>query len=86
MVGVAPTLRQGLSVWGYETFPYAAIPWGLRIDGVSGEFDYQTSLVLGASFPLPVGGRDKLVTSFEGGAHLGASSDYLALNLSWIWK
>lgn len=86
LVGTAPTLRKGFSVQGNEFFPYLAVPSGLRIDSTNDEFDYYASLTLGASMPLPAGGGDKLLLSLEGNKDLGASSDYLGVLVSWVWK
>jgi hypothetical protein len=36
--------------------------------------------------PLPVGDGDKLLASVETNKNLGASSDYVSLLLSWVWK
>ena len=85
MIGAAPTLRKGFSIDGNEFFPYLAVPSGLKIDSASEKFDYYASLTLGASMPLPVAG-DKLLVSVETNKDLGASSDYLGVLLSWVWK
>lgn len=85
LVGAAPTLRSGLSVSGQEFFPYVAIPSGIRLDTVTNEFVYSSSLTLGASFPIPNAG-EKVLLSFEGNKNLGASSDYVGCLVSWIWK
>lgn len=86
LVGAAPTLRKGFSIEGNEFFPYLALPSGLRIDSTNDEFDYYASLSFGASMPLPAAGGDKLLLSVEGNKDLGASSDYLGVLVSWVWK
>jgi hypothetical protein len=86
LIGAAPTIRKGFSIQGNEFFPYLAVPTGIKIDSDSQEFDYYASLTLGASMPLPAAGGDKLLVSVEGNKNLGASSDYLGVLLSWVWK
>lgn len=86
LAGAAPTLRKGFSIQGNEFFPYLALPTGIKIDNSNDEFVYYASLTLGASMPLPAAGGDKLLVSVEGNKDLGASSDYLGVLLSWVWK
>jgi hypothetical protein len=86
LIGAAPTIRKGFSVNGNEFFPYLAIPTGIKIDSATEEFDYYASLTLGASMPLPAAGGDKLLVSVETNKDLGASSDYVGVLISWIWK
>ncbi len=86
LIGAAPTIRKGFSIQGNEFFPYLAVPTGIKIHSDSQEFDYYASLTLGASMPLPAAGGDKLLVSVEGNKNLGASSDYLGVLLSWVWK
>jgi len=86
LIGAAPTIRKGFSIQGNEFFPYLAVPTGIKINSDSQEFDYYASLTLGASTPLPAAGGDKLLVSVEGNKNLGASSDYLGVLLSWVWK
>jgi hypothetical protein len=86
LIGAAPTIRKGFSIEGNEFFPYLAVPTGIKINSDNQEFDYYASLTLGASMPLPAAGGDKLLVSVEGNKNLGASSDYLGVLLSWVWK
>ncbi len=86
LIGAAPTMRKGFSVNGNEFFPYLAVPTGIKIDSSNDKFDYYASLTLGASMPLPAAGGDKLLVSVETNKDLGASSDYVGVLLSWIWK
>ena len=86
LIGAAPTIRKGFSIEGNEFFPYLAVPTGIKINSDNQEFDYYASLTMGASMPLPAAGGDKLLVSVEGNKNLGASSDYLGVLLSWIWK
>ncbi len=86
LLGFAPTLRKGFSISGIEFFPFLALPSGLKIDSSTDIFVYYASLSLGASMPLPVGDGDKLLASVETNNNLGASSDYVSLLLSWVWK
>lgn len=86
LLGVAPTIRKGLSIQGAEFFPYLALPAGIRVNNTSDLFVYYASLSLGASMPLPAAGGDKLLLSIEGNKDLGASSDYLGVLLSWVWN
>jgi hypothetical protein len=83
--GGAPTLRTGLSLNGQEIFPYAAIPSGIKLDTMTNQFVYSSSLALGASLPLPSAG-DKVLFSIEANKNLGAASDYIGCLVSWIWK
>jgi hypothetical protein len=85
LAGAAPTLRKGFSIQGNEFFPYLAVPSGIKIDSANDEFVYYASLTLGASMPIPTSG-DKLLVSVEGNKNMGASSDYLGVLLSWVWK
>jgi hypothetical protein len=86
LIGAAPTLRKGFSVNGGEVFPFLAVPSGIKIDSSNEKYDYYASLTLGASMPLAVGGGDKLLLSVEANKDLGASSDYLGVLISWVWK
>lgn len=86
LLGAAPTLRKGLSIEGVEFFPFLAFPTGIKLDNSSDAFVYYASLSLGASMPLPVEGGDKLLVSVETNKNLGASSDYVGVLLSWVWK
>ena len=86
LIGAAPTIRKGFSIEGNEFFPYLAVPTGIKINSDNQEFDYYASLTMGASMPLPAAGGDKLLVSVEGNKNLGASSDYLGVLLSWVWK
>lgn len=86
LIGAAPILRKGFSVEGNEFFPYLAIPSGIKVDSSNDEFVYYASMTLGASMPLPAAGGDKLLVSVEANKDLGASSDYLGVLLSWVWK
>lgn len=86
LAGAAPTLRKGFSIEGNEFFPYLAVPTGIKIDSATDEFVYYASLTMGASMPLPAAGGDKLLVSVEGNKDLGASSDYLGVLISWVWK
>jgi hypothetical protein len=85
LIGAAPTLRSGLSLSGQEFFPYVALPSGIRLDTVTNEFVYSSSVTLGASLPLPNAG-EKVLLSFEANKNFGASSDYVGCLVSWIWK
>lgn len=86
IIGAAPTLRKGFSVNGQEFFPYLAVPTGIRLDTSTDEFVYYSSLTLGASLPFPGDHSNKLLISLEGNMDMGASSDYVACLVSWIWK
>lgn len=86
LIGFGPTLRKGFSVLGQELFPYVSTPIGIRVNNVTDEFVYFSSLTLGASMPLPWINRDRMLLSFEGNRNLGASSDYVGFLISWIWK
>ncbi len=86
LMGVAPTIRKGFSLSGQEFFPYLALPAGLKIDSTSDEFVYYASMTFGASMPLPGDINNRILLSLEGNKNMGASSDYLGLLVSWIWK
>ncbi len=86
LIGAAPTIRKGFSIEGNEFFPYLAIPSGIKVDNSNDEFVYYASMTLGGSMPLPAAGGDKLLVSFEANKDLGASSDYMGVLLSWVWK
>ncbi len=86
LIGVAPTLRKGFSIEGVEFFPYLAVPTGVKMNSDTQQFDYYASLTIGASAPLAAAGGDKLLVSVETNKNMGASSDYVGVLLSWIWK
>ena len=86
LVGFGPTLRKGFSVYGQELFPYVSVPMGIRVNHVTDEFVYFSSVTVGASMPLPLINRDRMLLSLEGNTNLGASSDYIGFLISWIWK
>jgi hypothetical protein len=86
LIGFAPSIRKGLSINGQEVFPYLAIPSGIMIDNTSNEFDFYSSLTVGASMPFPGAGTDKLLLSLEGNKNMGSSSDYVGCLVSWVWK
>ena len=86
IIGAAPTIRKGFSLYGNEFFPYLAIPSGIRMDSETDEFVYHASLTFGASMPFPGGGSDKILLSVEGNKNMGASYDYVGCLVSWVWK
>ncbi|HXH76468.1 MAG TPA: hypothetical protein VNJ08_15960 [Bacteriovoracaceae bacterium] len=86
VIGAAPTIRKGLNIHGYDFYPYLAIPAGLKVDSITDEFVYYASLTIGASMPFPGADPDKLLLSLEGNKDMGASSDYVSLLVSWIWR
>jgi hypothetical protein len=86
IIGFAPTLRKSFTFYDYSLFPYLAIPSGIKIDSHSDIFSYYASLTLGASFPLPIEGGEKLLVSLETNKNMGASSDYVGVLLSWVWR
>lgn len=86
LFGFAPSLRKGLSVYGQEVFPYLAIPSGIMINNSSNEFDFYSSLTVGASMPFPGAGTEKLLLSVQGNKNMGSSSDYVGCLVSWVWK
>jgi hypothetical protein len=86
LLGLAPSLRKGFAVMGNEFFPYLALPVGMRIDSTSLEFNYYSSITIGASMPFPGDTSEKVLLSVEGNKNMGASSDYIGCLVSWIWK
>ena len=82
-IGTAPTIRKGFSVSGFEFYPYLGIPLGIQIDGED-NFVYSASGTLGTSFSIP--GEEKMVISVEANKNWGASSDYIAGLVSWLWN
>ena len=86
LMGAAPTIRKGFSIEGYEFFPYLAFPSGIKIDSATDTYDYYASATLGASMPFPGAEGEKFLLSFEGNKNLGASSDYLGVLFSWVWR
>ncbi len=84
LIGLAPTIRKGLSVQGLEFFPYLALPSGLKLDSTA-NFVYYASLTLGTSMPFPGANTDKFLLSIEGNKNMGASSDYFGALVSWVW-
>lgn len=85
IIGAAPSLRKGTSVFGKEFFPYLSLPNGIKLDGESQELVFQSSLTVGASMALPRS-QERLVLSIEANKDLGASSDYVGALVSWIWN
>jgi hypothetical protein len=85
LVGVAPTIRKGFSLNGQEFFPYLAMPSGLKIDSMTEEFVYYSSMTVGASMPIP-GANENILLSVEGNKNMGASSDYFGCLVSWVWN
>lgn len=86
LMGVAPTIRKGVSANGYEFYPYLAVPTGIKLDNANDEFVYYASLSFGASMPFPFVNNDKVLLSLEGNKNMGASSDYVGCLVSWMWK
>jgi hypothetical protein len=86
LVGVAPTMRKGLSLNGVEFFPYLAIPSGMKINNSNDKYVFSSSLTLGSSFNFPGAGSDKILLSLEANRDMGASSDYVGCLISWVWK
>jgi len=86
LLGFAPTIRKGFGLFGHELFPYVATPMGIKVNNITDEFVSYASVAIGASMPVPQAKNDKLLLSLEGNKNLGASSDYIGLLISWIWK
>lgn len=82
-VGAAPTFRKGFTIQGFEFYPYLGIPLGIKIDAED-VFVYHASSTLGTSFNVP--GEEKMVISLEANKNWGASSDYIAGLVSWLWN
>jgi hypothetical protein len=85
IMGAAPSLRKGTAVFGQEIFPYLSLPNGIKLDGDTQEFVFQSSLTAGASMALPRS-QERLVLSVEANKNLGASSDYVGALVSWVWN
>lgn len=86
IMGLAPSMRKGLSLAGEEFFPYLALPAGIKLNNESNEFVYYASLTIGASTRFPWANSDQLLLSLEGNKDMGASSDYLGVLVSWVWN
>lgn len=86
ILGVAPSIRKGISVQGQEFFPYLALPTGMKIDNATDEFVYYASMTFGMSMPFPGAHQERILLSVEGNKNMGASSDYLGALVSWIWN
>jgi hypothetical protein len=86
LLGFPPTIRKGFGLFGHELFPYVATPMGIKVNNITDEFVSYASVAIGASMPVPQAKNDKLLLSLEGNKNLGASSDYIGLLISWIWK
>lgn len=86
LIGFAPTVRKGFSINGQEVFPYLAIPSGMKIDSDTEEFDFYSSMTLGASMPFPGAQNEQILLSLEGNKNMGSSSDYIGALVSWVWK
>ncbi len=82
-VGAAPTIRKGFVISGFEFYPYLGIPVGIQLDGQD-NFIYSASGTLGTAFSIP--GEEKMVISVEANKNWGASSDYIAGLVSWLWN
>lgn len=85
LMGVAPSMRKGFTALGNEVFPYLSLPNGMKLDSVTQEFVFYSSLTFGASVAIPQS-QERLVLSLEANKNLGASSDYVGALVSWIWN
>ena len=85
LVGVAPTLRKGISAAGKEVFPFISLPSGINLTSEEQEVNFYSSLSFGASMAIPQS-QERLVLSIEANKDLGASSDYVGALISWVWN
>lgn len=86
LLGVAPIIRKGFSVNGYEFFPFLAVPSGMKVESDTNRYVYYAALSFGASMPFPGADNDKFLLSLEGNKNLGAAYDYVSALVSWVWK
>lgn len=84
-MGIAPTLRKGISFAGHEFFPYLALPNGMRLDNEDQDFVFSSALTIGGSMTVPRS-EERLVLTLEANKDLGASSDSVGALVSWIWN
>lgn len=86
VIGAAPSMRKGTTLFQNELFPYIALPNGMKIDSATDELVFYSSLTIGASMPFPGAQNDRVLLTVEGNKDLGASSDYLGCLVSWMWN
>lgn len=80
---IAPTVSKGFVIQGYEFYPFVSIPSGIRTASSTNQFTYLAAANFGAVLPVP---QERLLLSFEANRNFGASTDYLSLLISWLWK
>jgi hypothetical protein len=85
VMGAAPTLRKTARIEEFEFYPFLALPNGMII-GESDDFNFYSSVSVGASMPFPWAQNDKLALTLEGNKNLGHAYDYVSAAVSWIWK
>lgn len=85
IIGVAPTFRKTARIEEFEFYPFLALPNGIIL-GESDDFNFYSSLSVGASMPFPGANNEKLALTVEGNKNLGQAYDYISASASWIWK
>lgn len=53
ILGIAPTISKGFSVYGQETFPYLSLPYGISLDGKKNSYQTTLSANIGFSTVIP---------------------------------
>ena len=64
IIGFAPTVSKGFSLWGKEAFPYISLPYGISLNGNSSTYNTTLSANIGISGVIPADvGPDKQLTA-----------------------
>lgn len=53
ILGIAPTVSKGFSVYGQEAFPYLSLPYGISLDGKKNSYQTTLSANIGFSTVIP---------------------------------
>ena len=65
ILSIAPTVSKGISFWGYEAYPFLALPVGLNLTGKDNTYKTQISASLGITGSLPFEDLKHLLGNIE---------------------
>lgn len=83
ILSAAPTLTKGITISGFEAYPFLSLPLGLSLDWESKKYEGTSSLAFGMTGNLPFEGYDKLIGSVEANVNLKNTYNALIVGLSY---
>jgi hypothetical protein len=80
--GIVPTIGKGYDFWGYPAYPYIGIPLKLSLIDDTDEYQYISSVTIGATGNVPFEGFESVLANLEANVDVENSYSYIALGLS----